>query len=139
MFKKLMLLFVVIIFVSITLISCSNISQEDINEIKAEIKEEMRQEFAMKLEEERVNLKKAISEEISKQFVTEKEKLTKKALFITEGLTKEQVIEIMGTPDTMKTLGQGGIFYYGNSSISFDFVSGKVDGWDNKDNNLKLK
>lgn len=61
------------------------------------------------------------------------------ATYIREGLTKDQVKEIMGTPDKVWSLGKGGSYSYGRSRVSFHNVTGLVDGWDNTDGNLKLE
>lgn len=58
--------------------------------------------------------------------------------YIDIGSTKEDVKRIMGTPSTIRDLTFFTVWNYGSSSINFD-ENGKVEGWDNRGNNLKLK
>ncbi|MCJ8013385.1 J domain-containing protein [Paenibacillus sp. KQZ6P-2] len=53
------------------------------------------------------------------------------------GSTDQDVQSVMGTPNQIMEIGPLSTWYYGNSTISFS--NGKVTGWDNRDNNLKLK
>ncbi|PMB03358.1 hypothetical protein CEN49_23425 [Fischerella thermalis CCMEE 5273] len=54
------------------------------------------------------------------------------------GDTKERVKKVMGPPDQIIPFLEGGDWYYGRSSISFDIHSGKVDGWNNLDGNIPV-
>ncbi|MNO45394.1 hypothetical protein D3C76_356600 [compost metagenome] len=57
--------------------------------------------------------------------------------FFEKGDTTESVEKVMGTPDSIIGSELYEIWRYGNSSVSFS--KGKVSGWSNTDNNLKLK
>ncbi|GAA0382715.1 hypothetical protein [Paenibacillus motobuensis] len=57
--------------------------------------------------------------------------------FFEKGDSPDRVQEVMGTPDGIIGGELHEIWKYGNSSVTFS--NGTVNGWSNRDNNLKLK
>ncbi|MBA9088647.1 hypothetical protein FHR92_005165 [Fontibacillus solani] len=57
--------------------------------------------------------------------------------YFKKGDTTESVEKVMGTPDSIIGSELFEIWGYGNSSVSFS--KGKVSGWSNTDNNLRIK
>jgi len=57
--------------------------------------------------------------------------------FFEKGDSPDRVQEVMGTPDSIIGGELHEIWKYGNSSVTFS--NGTVNGWSNRDNNLKLK
>lgn len=55
------------------------------------------------------------------------------------GDTKERVKQVMGPPDRIFPIGVGGFWYYGESIITFNPNTGKVDGWKNADGTLLVE
>jgi hypothetical protein len=57
--------------------------------------------------------------------------------YFTIGSTEDEVITVMGDPDSYRDLSLFKIFEYGMSSVTFE--NGKVKSYDNSDRNLKVK
>lgn len=57
--------------------------------------------------------------------------------YFTIGSTEAEVIALMGDPSSYHNYGWSKTFYYGSSSIEFEY--GIVKGYNNSDKNLKVK
>jgi hypothetical protein len=57
--------------------------------------------------------------------------------YFTIGSTEDEVIRVMGDPDSYRDVSFIKIFEYGMSSVTFE--NGKVKSYDNSDGNLKVK
>ena len=94
------------------------------------------------LEEKNTQLQSELDEIMAKQnsssFYPAKEENASPTDFIDIGSTKEDVRRVMGTPSTITENSISSYWKYGWSRIDFD-RDGKVKGWNNYDNNLKLK
>lgn len=56
---------------------------------------------------------------------------------VTIGSTEEEVIKVMGDPDSYRDISLFKILEYGMSSVTIE--NGKVKSYDNSDGNLKVK
>lgn len=132
-----------IMFLSILIVmtGCSIVTDDDLDtlkeemkqEIKKEIKNELMNDFERELENFRVGLEDFL---VSELIIPDEEQGSTKD-YIELGMSKNEVIDIMGTPD--KITNAETMFIYGKSSVNFDMLKGLVNGWDNTGGNLKLK
>ena len=60
------------------------------------------------------------------------------ANFLTIGSTKNDVVRIQGTPESIFTYSWGDSWYFGSSSIKFD-RNGRIESWSNCGGTLKVK
>ena len=59
--------------------------------------------------------------------------------FLTIGSSKKDVARVQGTPTKIHEFHSAGSWwYYGDSKINFDW-RGRIESWDNSDNNLKVR
>jgi hypothetical protein len=57
--------------------------------------------------------------------------------YFTIGSTEEEVLDVMGDPTSLTTIGSNKTYHYNLSRVKFK--NGKVDSYDNFDGNLKIK
>lgn len=127
-------------FLMLIISSCNqNPSKEENSYIKN--LEEKNKILEKELQEEK-NKPPIIIEKPIENKITPKEYLTEtpaKKDYFTIGSTESQVIEVMGDPTSISDFSAIGMkrFSYGLSTVSFK--NGLVDGYDNFENNLKVK
>lgn len=94
-------------------------------------------EYIKNLEEKNAALEKELHEVKSDSQEESKESTTQSKGYFTIGSTEEEVLQVMGDPESYQNLGPGKMFQYGMSSVLF--VNGKVESYNNLDGNLKVK
>lgn len=126
------------------------------NEPAVDEVEQIKNDIYTKLEQDRSEVKDEIINEIKQQIIDEvtkgvqdkldetmqaievyKETKTDPSKSFTIGSTKNEVKEIMGTPDSISKAGPYETWMYGLSTITFE--NGKVSGWHDLEDNLSTK
>jgi len=130
---------IVILLTSFALTACSEgkgYTQEQLDKALSQAieNERLRYDKQRKIDEEKMKI--TIEKEVEKKLaeIKSQEEYLAKKLYFSLGSTKDEVKEIMGTPDSANPT----MWRYGNSSISFS-LDGKVTGYDNRDKNLIVK
>lgn len=104
---------------------------------------QVEKDYIKNLEEKNKVLEKELQEEKSKPKTNNIPQASKKEIknhkdYFTIGSTEDEVLEVMGDPNSYRSLGSSRkLFQYGMSSISFE--NGKVESYDNLGRNLKVK
>ena len=79
-------------------------------------------------------------QEAHSPYAPQKQKTTVSAQdFLTIGSSKKDVARVQGTPTKIHEFHSAGSWwYYGDSKINFDW-RGRIESWDNSNNNLKVR
>ena len=106
------------------LVACNNTSQTE-------------KEYIKNLEEKNAALKKELQEMKNVSGDESKSDAKDSKDYFTIGSTEDEVLKIMGDPESYNDLGMFKKLYYGMSSVTIE--DGKVKSYDNSDGNLKVK
>ena len=94
-------------------------------------------EYIKNLEKKNAALEKELHQKKDNSQVESEESTKNSSNYFTIGSTEDEVIKIMGDPESYNDLGMFKKLYYGMSSVTIE--DGKVKSYDNSDGNLKVK
>ncbi|MFC4817409.1 MULTISPECIES: hypothetical protein [unclassified Flavobacterium] len=94
-------------------------------------------EYIKNLEEKNAALEKELQEKKDKSQGNLDESTKPSSNYFTIGSTENEVLEIMGDPESYRDVGVFKMFIYGRSTITFE--NDRVKSYDNSDGNLKVR